>query len=673
MDSTVRIWDRENGDHLGSVAVHGDSVWSVARVGDYGAVVSVGLDGLITLIDVAGGVSVASQWCNSSSFSSSSSSSSASAAATAAAAAGGSSSSLAHPPTSPSAISRTGSQPGLPPIVSSPTSPLGPSPGHPAGSDRPPSCYAVASGGYGGLIATGCSDGVVRLWDIRSSTRVCRLKGHTDNVRACLLSEDGTRAVTGGSDGTFRLWDVGQQRCVLTLLPHSSSVFALAAVDQALTSVLSGGRDGKVFATDLTSAQSTLISKERDGAPVLALAYDAASAPGAVWVSAGDGGVRRYECGDLLVRGSARVRAASTTTSRLSYSVSAVPPARGQEELRTPLDAVAPAASVTLQCPPWLTRCRVLLDRTTVITEDSAGTLALWDAVNAARLPTPPALKQLQGLPFEEAAAKMDVEAVVPSWLSVDVRLGFLSVTLEQSKYYQAEVYGSDLGLPEKDTSALVNIGDRVIRALFATWLRRHLRTLDPVERRHYQELSRGGGGSGEGVGQDGDMAQDAEARGDGDDTPELVLPDSTVVVVSDAETGLMLGRKPIGAFDGLEGARLVPPWISDIVLKGVAPPRPENRKISFLLQADQGLPTSPFKRLTAPKVMRIMSVAAFVEAKLVALGTITQDDRVEILCMNQQTQQVSDPLPPSMSIQTAKQFRWKGSEDLTLIYRRKK
>ena len=54
----------------------------------------------------------------------------------------------------------------------------------------------------------------VRLWDPRDGSKVAKLRGHSDNVRALALSHDGTKALSGSSDGTVKLWDVGLQRCI---------------------------------------------------------------------------------------------------------------------------------------------------------------------------------------------------------------------------------------------------------------------------------------------------------------------------------------------------------------------------------------------------------------------------------------------------------------------------
>jgi len=52
------------------------------------------------------------------------------------------------------------------------------------------SIYAIATDPFGSVIVTGSPERVVRLWDPRSGKRVGKLVGHTDNIRAILLSED---------------------------------------------------------------------------------------------------------------------------------------------------------------------------------------------------------------------------------------------------------------------------------------------------------------------------------------------------------------------------------------------------------------------------------------------------------------------------------------------------
>lgn len=60
-----------------------------------------------------------------------------------------------------------------------------------------------------------------------SIIRYCLYTGHTDNVKALVLSRDGTQCLSGSSDGTIKLWSLGQQRCITTIRVHSDGVWAL--------------------------------------------------------------------------------------------------------------------------------------------------------------------------------------------------------------------------------------------------------------------------------------------------------------------------------------------------------------------------------------------------------------------------------------------------------------
>ena len=66
----------------------------------------------------------------------------------------------------------------------------------------------------GTLLAAGCSQHVIRLWDPRGGDKICKLRGHTDNVRCLVVNPEGSLMLSGSSDGLIKLWDIGQQRCV---------------------------------------------------------------------------------------------------------------------------------------------------------------------------------------------------------------------------------------------------------------------------------------------------------------------------------------------------------------------------------------------------------------------------------------------------------------------------
>ena len=52
------------------------------------------------------------------------------------------------------------------------------------------SIYALAVGSQGHMVVSGGPERVIRMWDPRAGKRIGKLVGHTDNIRAILISED---------------------------------------------------------------------------------------------------------------------------------------------------------------------------------------------------------------------------------------------------------------------------------------------------------------------------------------------------------------------------------------------------------------------------------------------------------------------------------------------------
>jgi V8-like Glu-specific endopeptidase len=81
------------------------------------------------------------------------------------------------------------------------------------------------------VLASGGSDGMVRLWDPVLGTELRTLVGHTDSVNALAFARlhDGRELLaSAGSDGIVRLWDPVLGTELRTLVGHTGSVNALA-------------------------------------------------------------------------------------------------------------------------------------------------------------------------------------------------------------------------------------------------------------------------------------------------------------------------------------------------------------------------------------------------------------------------------------------------------------
>ncbi|WAR16938.1 WDR48-like protein [Mya arenaria] len=92
--------------------------------------------------------------------------------------------------------------------------------------------------------------------------------------------------ISGSSDGTIRLWSLGQQRCIATFRVHDD------AANDSFTMVYSGGRDRRVWATDIRNPDSRCcICEEKDHILKLELTQ---SEPQSLWVSTSNSSIKNY-------------------------------------------------------------------------------------------------------------------------------------------------------------------------------------------------------------------------------------------------------------------------------------------------------------------------------------------------------------------------------------------
>ncbi|WP_242717025.1 WD40 domain-containing protein [Microcoleus vaginatus] len=79
----------------------------------------------------------------------------------------------------------------------------------------------------GKLLATGDSDGVVRLWEASTGREILTCKGHTNVVESVAFSPDGEILASASYDKIIKLWDVQTGECLKVLQGHTESVMSV--------------------------------------------------------------------------------------------------------------------------------------------------------------------------------------------------------------------------------------------------------------------------------------------------------------------------------------------------------------------------------------------------------------------------------------------------------------
>lgn len=538
------------------------------------------------------------------------------------------------------------------------------------------SVYALAMNDTASILVSGGTEKAVRVWDPRSGTKAMKLKGHADNIRALLLDPSGRLCLSGSSDSMIRLWDLGQQRCVHSYAVHTDSVWALAATS-SFNHVYSGGRDLSVYLTDLSSRESLLVCSEEH--PILSLALEGDDW---LWVSTSDSSLRKWPT---------KERSPTKNLSRASSFVAGTLPfARARACLEssppTPLNT-KPAC--TVPGTPAIVRHTVLNDKRHVLTKDATGTVKLWEITKGA------VIDDFGKVSFEEKEKELFEMVSIPSWFSIDTRLGSISVHLETPQCFSAEMYAVDLQVSGASEEQKLNLGQETLRGLFSRWLigRRQKPGLPATNGE--AQLNRD---AGNGNHVSGRLSANLESHSVAENHTLIVHPAfdfsnlSSPSIISEGSHGGPW-RKKLSFLDGAEDEKSLPSWCLDCLLHGRLPPR-ENTKCSFYLHPYEGS-TSPVLtqgKLSAPRILRINKVINYVLERLVLDrpadetsssqssshqhtangGSLKSGTRVwqvgtkpevEIFC-NQQM------LRPEMSLATVRQYIWKKPDDLYLYYR---
>ncbi|CAN8269889.1 unnamed protein product [Cochlearia groenlandica] len=528
------------------------------------------------------------------------------------------------------------------------------------------SVYALAMNDTGTMLVSGGTEKVLRVWDPRTGSKSMKLRGHTDNVRVLLVDSYGRYCFSGSSDSMIRVWDLGQQRCVHTFAVHTDSVWALACTP-SFSHVYSGGRDQRLYLTDLGTRESVLLcSKEH---PIQKLALQDNS----IWIATTDSSVEKWPAEvqspqKVFERGGSFV-AGNSSFNRARVSMEGLNPIPAYNE-----------PSITVPGTHPILQHEILNNKRQILTKDAAGSVKLWDITKGV------VVEDYGKISFEEKKEEVFEMVSIPSWFTVDTRLGCLSVHLETPQCFSAEMYSADLkvsGRPEDDK---INLARETLKGLVGPWLAKKKHKPKPQVLVSEDTLSV----KDTKKNLTASKAEDSNAANDPVYPPfdfSFVSPPS--IITEGSQGGPW--RKKTTDFSGTEDEKDFPLWCLEAVLNNRLPTR-ENTKLSFFLHPCEGskVQVVTLGKLSAPRILRVHKVTNYVVEKMVLdipLDSLALDGgpkqlfggngllqsgpkpwqklrpSIEILCNNQ-------VISPEMSLATVRAYIWKKPEDLILNYR---
>jgi WD40 repeat protein/transcriptional regulator with XRE-family HTH domain len=116
----------------------------------------------------------------------------------------------------------------------------------------------------GDLVAAGCYNGEIRVWEARSGQQVLECKGHSSTAWSVAFSPDGTLLASGSTDHTIKLWSVASGACLKTLQGHSNLVYSVVFSPDG-TLLASGGIDQSLKLWSVASGECLKTLQDHTG------------------------------------------------------------------------------------------------------------------------------------------------------------------------------------------------------------------------------------------------------------------------------------------------------------------------------------------------------------------------------------------------------------------------
>jgi WD40 repeat protein len=88
--------------------------------------------------------------------------------------------------------------------------------------------------------ATGCRDGLIRLFSLKPPREPIIMGGHTAPVSSLSWRKDSKRLASGGWDGLVHVWDLDRKNKLYTLPMHDATACVMWLPDGRLATGCSG-------------------------------------------------------------------------------------------------------------------------------------------------------------------------------------------------------------------------------------------------------------------------------------------------------------------------------------------------------------------------------------------------------------------------------------------------
>ncbi|MEH2369175.1 NB-ARC domain-containing protein [Nostoc sp.] len=134
--------------------------------------------------------------------------------------------------------------------------------------------WPVAFSPDGHIFASGGDDQKVKLWNTNTGQCLANLQGHSGGIWSIAFSPDGQLLASSSEDHTVKLWDTSSDRCLKTLQGHRNRVTSVTFSTQG-TTLASGSDDQTVKLWDTGSGQCLKTMKvENSGSRSVAFSPD---------------------------------------------------------------------------------------------------------------------------------------------------------------------------------------------------------------------------------------------------------------------------------------------------------------------------------------------------------------------------------------------------------------